>query len=238
MWSRELFQRPVPRAEVRTYVLDDAALEAAEHGGESEGRVHAALQRVIAPGQVRREVLGLELPTWHSVATPLLEQELRSWMRAAAPESATRVVVGLRYGAQVFGRDPELPPLGLTPLPQGVGPAAPVPPDASGAPPAAEIPLPQRILQGRGVRLGEIEFTGDHDGVVRRVPLVMEREGRLYPAFVLQVICAHDRVQAEDASIQLGRVIVLRRDGKVVRRIPIDSEGRLLVNYRRRTPDA
>src|SRR5262249_21750217 len=86
--------------------------------------------------------------------------------------------------------------------------------------------------------LGEIEFTGDHDGVVRRVPLVMEREGRLYPSFVLQVICAHDGVRAEDASIRLGRAIVLRRGNDVVRRIPIDSEGRLLVNYRQRTPDA
>lgn len=76
------------------------------------------------------------------------------------------------------------------------------------------------------------EVEPDEDGVVRRVPLVTPRQE---PSFVLHLVCAAAGLPAERAEIVPGRHVLLRdAAGAVRRRIPIDAEGRMLVNYRKR----
>lgn len=210
MRLREFGREPAPHSQVHTLVLTDEAL-----GNQSDVVASEALRSVLrerlGPTAAAGHVLGVELPTWHWVASPFLEDVLSSWWQVPA-RGGRGLVVGLHDGAQPYGRESKLPPLETLALES-----------------------PQRA---NFVRAGNMDFGGDHDGVVRRVPLVTEVDGQLYPSFVLQLVCAHDRVDVRDARVRMGRDIHLRRDGTVVRSIPIDAEGRLIVNYLRRPDDS
>jgi signal transduction histidine kinase/CHASE2 domain-containing sensor protein len=86
-------------------------------------------------------------------------------------------------------------------------------------------------------RVGQALLVRDEDGIVRRVPLEIESQGVRHPSFVLQLICEHDGVAPADVDREPGAV-VLRRAGRVVRRIPVDGDGCLLVDYHDRRRDA
>ncbi len=68
---------------------------------------------------------------------------------------------------------------------------------------------------------------------LRRLPLVFFLGDKMIPSLVLQA-AAHDLDASLAASeIVIGRAIYLRRaDGKLLRTIPIDDEGRLRIRYR------
>ena len=201
MWLRERLRAPAPRTQVHTLLLDDASL--ARHMDAAGAVREALLQRLKPRGERAAPVVGVELPTWHSVATPLLEDVLAAWWAQPAPPAGRdRLVVGLKYGAQAYGRESRLPPL----TPPGTG----------------------------GIRVGTLEYDGDHDGVVRSVPLVTQVDDQLVPSFLLQLVCAYDDVDVTDVRVQLGRSVQLRRGDALVRRIPIDARGGLIVNYRER----
>ncbi|MFQ5600139.1 MAG: ATP-binding protein [Candidatus Krumholzibacteriia bacterium] len=233
MWVRELFHDPVPRTSVQTVVLDDGALDARVQGGAAAARCDTALERLAAAAR-RAGTFGLELPSWHSVATPMLERALLPWAgaRGGSPSPAV-AAVGLQLRAQIAGLDSKLPALQVPPLPEMAWLNRPRRQSARVSGAAGQ---PARLPAA--LRLGEMEFGGDHDGVVRKVPLVSARGGRLYPSFVLQAICAHDGADIDATRVELGRSVELRRQGRSVRRIPIDSRGRVIVNYRERTADA
>ncbi|MEK7365546.1 MAG: CHASE2 domain-containing protein, partial [Candidatus Deferrimicrobiota bacterium] len=75
---------------------------------------------------------------------------------------------------------------------------------------------------------GFFNVTPDPDGVLRRVPLVIRHKGALYPNLALALYL---RARGGDAVLETGPdgVEALRLDG---RRIPLDSHGNLLVNFR------
>ncbi len=216
MWVRERLAPPAPRSLVQTLVLDDAALATGLWGGAEAESLRAALDAIVTARMAAPGVLGLELPLWHPVATPLFRAALHAALPArersvAGPDKAL-LVVGVHSGRVaeelVFGRE------------------------------AVQLmPLDAEAGEGRP-RVGAADFDGDNDGVVRRVPLVVEREGLLYPSFVLQLVAAHDGVRVQDIQLRRGRVLELRRAATVVRRIPVDDRGRVLVNYRERPPAA
>lgn len=76
---------------------------------------------------------------------------------------------------------------------------------------------------------GFFNMTPDLDGVLRRVPLIMSFQGKLYPGLSLAAL-----MQATG----LGQVIVKRADGGVVQLkagntvIPLDKRGNIMVRYR------
>ena len=75
---------------------------------------------------------------------------------------------------------------------------------------------------------GFFNVTPDPDGVLRRVPLVIRRDGALYPNLALALYL---RVRGGDAVVETGPegAEALHLDG---RRIPVDRHGNLLVNFR------
>lgn len=70
------------------------------------------------------------------------------------------------------------------------------------------------------------------DGVRRRIPLVVEFGGEVYPSFVLQILLQLDGIPPEEVEVVLGEAVTLRGE-KAVRRIPIDQNGFMTLNYRR-----
>jgi adenylate cyclase len=75
---------------------------------------------------------------------------------------------------------------------------------------------------------GFFNVTPDPDGVLRRVPLVIRHDGRLYPNLALALYL---RARGGNPLLETGPegVEALRLDGK---RIPLDRHGNLLVNFR------
>ncbi len=213
MWLRERFRDPAPRERVHVLVLDDRTLASSMDTLAAEPVRRALVERLGPHAPRAAQVVGVELPTWHAVVTPLLEEVLVPWWDAAQT-AEDRLVVGLKYGAQTYGPASRLPQL----EPPALGSAAP--PD-----------VPEAI------RIGGIEYDGDHDGVVRSVPLVTEMDGLFFPSYLLQLVCAHDGVDVREVRVRLGDAVLLRRGGTTLRRIPIDARGHLIVNYRERTPD-
>jgi adenylate cyclase len=98
--------------------------------------------------------------------------------------------------------------------------------------PNGRVPIP---------RLAEGAWTGfvnsplsRFDAVRRKVPLVVEFGGRVYPSFVLQILMQLEGVGPEEVEVALGDAIrVERRDGGLIS-IPIDRGGFMNLNYRGR----
>jgi adenylate cyclase len=94
------------------------------------------------------------------------------------------------------------------------------------APPLATI---AQVCYGSGF----VTFAPDDDGVVRRIPLLAGSADRVYPQFAL-AIAADQLAVSHGGSYRLtaqpGRVILHFADG-FERRIPIDRDGRMLINW-------
>ncbi|MFH1656125.1 MAG: CHASE2 domain-containing protein [Candidatus Omnitrophota bacterium] len=88
------------------------------------------------------------------------------------------------------------------------------------------IPLLAKSCSG----IGHVNVPADPDGVVRRIPLVLEFEGRLYPSFDLVIIAQYLGISIKDIKVKPSFVI-LTKDSKVLVKIPIDKRGWMLINY-------
>jgi signal transduction histidine kinase len=82
-----------------------------------------------------------------------------------------------------------------------------------------------------------VQLPRDDDGVVRRIPLLLRQGSACYPAFALQMVCEEMGVAPEGVRTLNGR-IELWREGQRLARIPVDRDGCMLVDYRRRDRDA
>jgi hypothetical protein len=72
---------------------------------------------------------------------------------------------------------------------------------------------------------------------MRRLPLVFMLQGKMIPSLVLQAAAQYLGADLTASEVQVGRAIFLRRtDGKLLRTVPIDEEGRMRVRYHRGTP--
>jgi len=74
--------------------------------------------------------------------------------------------------------------------------------------------------------IGQANLTPSADGVLRAVPLVMDFNNRLFPSFALQVLRAYYNLESDDYRYLPSRELVL---GKA--HVPVDADGRMLVNY-------
>jgi len=96
---------------------------------------------------------------------------------------------------------------------------------------ASEATLPIIELAANMKRTGFVNVRPDMDGTTRRVPLVMEYQGRLYPSLSLQLVSDYLGVEKNNIRVIPGRYIELKgsRLGNI--KIPVDREGQMLVNY-------
>ena len=67
---------------------------------------------------------------------------------------------------------------------------------------------------------------------LRRLPLVFMLDGKMVPSLVLQASAQYLGADLPSSEVQIGHAILLRRaDGKLLRTIPIDDEGRMRIRY-------
>jgi adenylate cyclase len=92
----------------------------------------------------------------------------------------------------------------------------------------AYLPFPQL----RAVSLyGFADVSPGSDGMRRWMPLVLRVGQEVYPSLSLQIVLGYLGVNPDDVRVELGDAVSFTSKGRQ-RRIPIDSRGRFLVNYR------
>jgi len=91
------------------------------------------------------------------------------------------------------------------------------------------LPLPGLIEAAGG--LGHIQRTTDSDGVLRRIPLVFAVKGGFIPALALVAAFRHMDVDPDSLRIDRGHAIRFKPRGVDEVVIPIDSRGRVWINY-------
>ncbi len=67
---------------------------------------------------------------------------------------------------------------------------------------------------------------------LRRLPLVFMLDGKMVPSLVLQAAAQYLGADLDSSEVQIGRAILLyRKDGKLLRTVPIDDQGRMRIRY-------
>ena len=92
--------------------------------------------------------------------------------------------------------------------------------------PSLNFEAPYEAFAKEAKAIGQSNLTPSVDGVQRAVPLVVDFNGKLMPSFALQAIRSYYNLESDDYRFVPGKEIVLGRA-----HIPVDSQGRLLVNY-------
>ena len=92
----------------------------------------------------------------------------------------------------------------------------------------AEGPFPALAEAAEG--LGFVDIFPDPDGVVRSVPLFVRFLDRCYATLGLKVFLDLTGITSGDIELLPGRIAFSLPDGPL--EVPVDSEGRMIVNYR------
>lgn len=90
------------------------------------------------------------------------------------------------------------------------------------------LPLPDIIKYSKEV--GHIKGVQDADGVHRRIRLLVLLEDRCIPSLTLAALAAYWDLTPQQISLSGDDSIDIRRSGQTTR-IPIDSEGRMLIHW-------
>ncbi|MDI6786646.1 MAG: CHASE2 domain-containing protein [bacterium] len=88
----------------------------------------------------------------------------------------------------------------------------------------SSVPIVSLLENSKG--LGYASITPDNDGIVRNVPLVMEYNGYMYPSLALEIARISLGAKKEEIKILPGRYVKIKNTN-----IPINKEGRMLINY-------
>jgi adenylate cyclase len=97
------------------------------------------------------------------------------------------------------------------------------------------ITFPDLASASKGV--GFLNLTFDHDGVFRRIPLLIRYAGAFYPSFAFRGICEYLGVLPGKIIIKPGKSITLqgaKKPGESIGHdivIPIDQQGNMLINF-------
>lgn len=80
---------------------------------------------------------------------------------------------------------------------------------------------------------GHVNVAPDIDGTLRRSPLLLEYNGRIYPQIAFKAACDYLGVSGEDIVVEPGRIILKNlpngSEGDIV--IPVDSGNQMLVSW-------
>lgn len=96
-------------------------------------------------------------------------------------------------------------------------------------PHAASVTLPVDVLANAAKRVVITNVPQDNDGPTRRLPLVIEFNGVLYPALGLQLACDYLGVDVKDIKVR-PQAVILPLNKRVIR-IPTDGSGRMILDY-------
>jgi signal transduction histidine kinase/CHASE2 domain-containing sensor protein len=230
---RELWRHDRSPREVRAVELDDPALAALAHWPLPYETYAAAVDQL---GKAGAGVIGLDVLL--APADTTRPREALNYRRlVAAVEHTPGVVIAVAppllssdsESGEPTPRFARVPEDRLYPWPSAWPAAASITALRAREAPALELAL-------AADRIGHVTLMRDDDGVVRRVPLLVGDGDICYPSFALQVVCERDGVLPSGVRRTSGAV-ELWREGKRLRRIPVDADGCLLVNYRRRDFD-
>jgi CHASE2 domain-containing sensor protein len=76
--------------------------------------------------------------------------------------------------------------------------------------------------------IGHINIDIDEDGILRRLPLLIEyRKGKFCPGLALRMVC--DYLCVDEIRIKQRKLLLLKKK-EIIRKIPIDRDGRMLIN--------
>ncbi len=92
---------------------------------------------------------------------------------------------------------------------------------------------PLVLFAGAIQNTGFVTFQPDVDGVVRRIPLLASSEGRLWPQFALAV-AAEEFARRSGKGTQItadASSVTVRCGEELARRIPVDEQGFMLINW-------
>ncbi|MFC1724897.1 CHASE2 domain-containing protein [candidate division KSB1 bacterium] len=97
-----------------------------------------------------------------------------------------------------------------------------------------EPPILKLITSAKGVAFAMT--VADIDGSVRKYPLIVEYDGKIFPSLALSMFCSHIGVDVKDIKIKPGAYIDVPEGTspsgeKIKIRIPIDEKGKMLVNW-------
>lgn len=99
------------------------------------------------------------------------------------------------------------------------------------------VVAPLVAISEAALGIGHTSATPDSDGVFRRIPLVIEYQGHLFPSLALQVLMHYLQVDPMNISVKAGRFLTLKeaifpdRSNPILIQIPIDQRAQMLVNY-------
>ncbi len=94
---------------------------------------------------------------------------------------------------------------------------------------AADLTLPVPSLLNAARSAVIVNAPPDVDGSTRHLPMVIEFRGKLYPTLSLQLACDYLGVDTQSIVVEPGFIMLPLKSG--VTRIPIDSRGRMLLNF-------
>jgi HD-GYP domain-containing protein (c-di-GMP phosphodiesterase class II) len=114
-------------------------------------------------------------------------------------------------------------PLGLTTVHVGGERARFAPFRATGA--VCNLP----DLAAAALTTGFLNASPDSDGILRRVPLLIEFRNRVYPSLALAAVMLAEETRDVVLRVDVGHTAELWLDG---RRVPLDSKGNVLLRYR------
>lgn len=88
-------------------------------------------------------------------------------------------------------------------------------------------------LYNASAQLGFANFLADEDDAIRRMPLFMNFAGKTYPSLPLAVVMQAAGIDRRQIHVVPGKEVVLRQaaNGGASWHIPIDNDGRVLINY-------
>ena len=128
-----------------------------------------------------------------------------------------------------------LTPPSATPLPANI-PAIPVQGSLRQIPRFGSAIWPLDTFAGNSP-VGANNVESESGLRLRRLPLVFMLEGKMVPSLVLQAAAQYLGADLSASEIQPGRAIFLRHtDGRLVRTVPIDDEGRMRVRFHQQPP--
>ncbi|MEX1329743.1 MAG: SpoIIE family protein phosphatase [Desulfobacterales bacterium] len=96
--------------------------------------------------------------------------------------------------------------------------------------------LPYRRLAASAQGLGFLNLTPDPDGILRRLPLLVQHNGVLYPSLSFRTVCDYLGIGPENIIVKPGRSITLKGVRSVKGSeshdilIPIDKSGRMILH--------
>lgn len=228
-----------PSGNVIVVEIDDQSLSQFGRWPWPRDRLSDLLQRIHKAGA---DTIVLDLmfpePDLGSPAPALLPGDSAP-RSSGSPTGATdtndeRLAAAFRGGRYVIGFHLRFPPgqAGATPcavrplsfvLVESETPAKPAFFSASGA--TCSLDTLTRASAGSGF----LNASPDRDGILRRVPLIAELQGSMYPSLALSAYMNYRRIDSVQLTANSSGAASLRLDGRMV---PTDSKSNLLLRFR------